>query len=1101
MTIQRTISFSFWLFACVMALGAAPAHADEGASPEKRSMAVVRLAGDAFASGELRPSNAPGTLAWQSPAFTRPFEFRLGAVRGVRFPSPADTTRPEGEYRVELVNGDVLFGTLTRVSADEIEVATTRFGPLRLLRDSVRGLHRWNVEELVYQGPNGLSGWRETEGEQAWSEESGQLLATRAGAIFSDDLSLPERAAVEFELSWQSQPNFCLALGVDDKSRVAEAPFRFEVFSRTNVEQSVLLADARTGEDADWEYTFQDPGQRWYETDFDSSGWKVGPAGFGMPGKADGNVRTEWTAPEAWLRRKFELSSDPKSVSMWIHHDEYVRVWINGQLLYAEDGKVAGYSLVPLKRAGAQLHQGVNVIAVQCRQSEAGHYVDVGLVDQTTSSSGELVAVREGALDVDLTSLQELGAATEGRTRLTAYIDQTDERLLVYEPNGAALADLKLPMGDAPARTGLALLNRGGAVRLERLRVSRWDGVPPGDARADEPRLRSVDGSNTYGRLEAFDAAAGQFVLNDNGQEKRVAADQVASVYPRTSDEPLNAGTDSLRVVYYDGTQLSGELQRVADDHLEFTSSSIASPLRLPISSMRSLVVIKQAETTSDMATEGKQGVLELDGLRLPGVLVAGRETGEASCLVWRPDFSATDSPLHTNVSGQITFRSAAPTVPSPPPQAESARARLLRLLTMRLARYLVENSPPGSEASPTEFRSTLHLRSGDNFACNVSRIDEEGVYIHAADVGATFLPNAQVKSLELKSTSRPPRLGKTKRNKLLMLPRAQTDSPPTHLIRSVKGDFLRARLTTMDADKLRVELQLHEQNLPRDRVSHLIWLHADEMDDALTAKESPVENKEPPAETQEAAVPAAPVMLAQAWMSGGNRLTFHPRQLTDGSLAGTSQLLGDCHVELESVNRLLIGDAIARESGESPYVIWKLHRAIQPKFVFNPNDPNSTAPPAEVDAGLVGKPAPEIDLKLLDGRNFRLADERGRVVVLDFWASWCGPCLQTMPEIDKLVQGLEGRTVALIAVNLEETPGVITSTLQRQQLNVTVAMDRDGVVASRYKTTAIPQTVVVDQQGNIARVILGGGRKALEQLRETLNGLLAADDSRVESE
>src|SRR5690606_22351742 len=98
----------------------------------------------------------------------------------------------------------------------------------------------------------------------------------------------------------------------------------------------------------------------------------------------------------------------------------------------------------------------------------------------------------------------------------------------------------------------------------------------------------------------------------------------------------------------------------------------------------------------------------------------------------------------------------------------------------------------------------------------------------------------------------------------------------------------------------------------------------------------------------------------------------------------------------------------------------------------------------AGTESALVGQQAPDFQLELLDGTPFRLSEHQGRVVVLDFWATWCGPCVQSMPEVERVAGEFADRGVELIAVNLEEPASQITSMLERHKLNVTVALDQD---------------------------------------------------------
>ena len=167
------------------------------------------------------------------------------------------------------------------------------------------------------------------------------------------------------------------------------------------------------------------------------------------------------------------------------------------------------------------------------------------------------------------------------------------------------------------------------------------------------------------------------------------------------------------------------------------------------------------------------------------------------------------------------------------------------------------------------------------------------------------------------------------------------------------------------------------------------------------------------------------------------------------------------------------------------------MHHAKEPQFAQdNPQDDGAN-PNAGTQSPLVGKPAPDFDLKLLGGGKFRLSEHKGHVVVLDFWATWCGPCVNAMPQVDKAVEELKDQQVELVAVNMQEDQKAIKGLLERLDLNPTVALDQDGKTAEKYSVTAIPQTVVIDADGNIARLFVGTSPTFGEQLSASLKGVL----------
>ncbi|MDB5327779.1 MAG: Glutaminase [Phycisphaerales bacterium] len=144
----------------------------------------------------------------------------------------------------------------------------------------------------------------------------------------------------------------------------------------------VIVAAADTAA-ATWQYTFEKPGDDWFQPSFDAKGWKTGKSGFGTRGTPAARVGTEWNGEDVWLRRDVTLPaeklSDPR---LWMHHDEEAEVYINGVLAARPKGFTAEYVTVKINKNGlAALKPGKNSIAVHCHQTIAGQYVDVGIVD------------------------------------------------------------------------------------------------------------------------------------------------------------------------------------------------------------------------------------------------------------------------------------------------------------------------------------------------------------------------------------------------------------------------------------------------------------------------------------------------------------------------------------------------------------------------------------------------------------------------------------------------------------------------------------------------------------------------------------------------
>jgi peroxiredoxin len=892
---------------------------------------VIFLTNGGFAAGALRDSAQASTLSWQATPFVSPFSFELNSINSVHYPAPTEPVKPSGEYCIELAGGDLLYGALADLSDREATLDLPRLGRIQVERGLIRRISRWKSADVIYNGPNGLLGWKEPASTKGWREESGQAVSDVDGTSISGEFGLPALAAVEVELSWKNKPDFLLALGTDDQEKSIKQAFRFEIWDK------------------------------------------------------------------------------------------------------------------------------------------------------------DLVAFRETERESDLTSLREVSTGP-GRAQFQVYLDQTRGRMLVFSTSGRQLADIQARTDGPRPLGGVYLSNKKGDVRLERLRISHWNGEAPREASADKARVHLADGSIVYGQVTKYDAAKGEFLVRGESGESRLTEAKISSVYLSLPTEDAPRG---LRVVYQDGSRVSGELARVEKGDLWMNLPGVKGTTRLPGAGLRSLIVLRHdAKPAPSQSKPAGIARLEMDGLNLQGHLSDGREGPESSCLAWQPIGSSTASALRSGNSGRVVYREP----PPPPPaltqqqiqQQQMVRQRQLMVqqqqqgmqlgVAQRTFRALSTPEPP-----PTKAKRTLYLRTGDMIPCDVTRIDEEGVTFRTPLSDVTFVPHDKIKAVELAAeTAISVRLNKPKRERLLTLPRMQKDSPPTQLIRSKNGDFLRGRVIAMDDKNLQVEVRLETKEVPRDRVSRIIWLHPEEID--------PTKNPPKPA------VPGAGTRV-QAVRPDGIRLTFTADQFADSTLSGKSDVLGPCRVAFKEVDQFIFGQSIEKAAEGLVYGQWKLHSAPEPRAATD--DPDSPGGRAGTEAALVGKPAPDFKLDLVGGKNFHLADAKGKVVILDFWATWCGPCIQAMPQVDKVAHEFADKGVELVAVNLQEGPEQITAMLDRHKLKMTVALDRDGAIAEKYGASAIPQTVIINRDGTVARVFVGGGPHFDDELRDALKAVLGMGEGK----
>jgi peroxiredoxin len=117
------------------------------------------------------------------------------------------------------------------------------------------------------------------------------------------------------------------------------------------------------------------------------------------------------------------------------------------------------------------------------------------------------------------------------------------------------------------------------------------------------------------------------------------------------------------------------------------------------------------------------------------------------------------------------------------------------------------------------------------------------------------------------------------------------------------------------------------------------------------------------------------------------------------------------------------------------------------------------------------GAAAPEFQLPAAAGSAVGLADLKGQVVLLNFWASWCGPCRQEMPLLDQLYRKYRAAGFTLLGVNVEPKSDDAASFLKSTPVSFPILFDRDSKVSKLYEVSGMPSTVILDRKGNVRYV------------------------------
>jgi peroxiredoxin len=138
------------------------------------------------------------------------------------------------------------------------------------------------------------------------------------------------------------------------------------------------------------------------------------------------------------------------------------------------------------------------------------------------------------------------------------------------------------------------------------------------------------------------------------------------------------------------------------------------------------------------------------------------------------------------------------------------------------------------------------------------------------------------------------------------------------------------------------------------------------------------------------------------------------------------------------------------------------------------------------------GGRAPNFTVPDLDGQMVSLADFKGQLVLLNIWASWCAPCVQEMPSMEKLYQELKDEKFVILAVSIDESGAeVVRPFMKKHGLSFNALIDSAGTLKNLYRITGVPESFVIDRQGNIIQEIIGprdwASRDALRYFRSLI--------------
>ncbi len=1005
-------------------------------------------------SGEL--VSADGThLQWQAPVFTAPFVLDMKQLHSVRFPLEGDLQKTDEPFRIFTHSGDVLNGRIMRIDGDAFIIDCKRHGRITLKRSRIRSLRRLNDPALIFEGPSGLTEWStisRSRNVNDWrSSPQGGLQTAIVGAELYRDLKLPAVAEVEITLTWKQKPGFLVTFVEPNARRVPKHTVKLETWD----DELVMQALASTGDFAQVETLSKEEKSIQLRLLWDQSSNEL--TAYSRAGEMLAKLNAEPHNQNLTCLYIKNKGSDLKVSNI------RVRSWNGTALSALAEGRAHVHRLDGSFVYGRiEKYDPQQSPEVLVTSPQGSHRIPLDQVSGADLGGAESEQTAEKVVQVSYTDGTVLGGELRsieaGRIRIkTEYAEAPIETdlpgayILTFKPDATSY---KQKSGDILEYRGARLHGNLAPVG----KAGRLGWKPVGSKNASP--LLSKDPARVVRKVSAAttpppDKREMIYLRNGDiipcrvvsiGQDLVDVDPAFASVtsIPRSQVKAITLASDASEAVL----EFDHPSWMIRAGQEKFVKRSANKAVFMNTATLTHMDLLAGDSLQFDVEWTANEPVSVTVGLQAPHLR---RSTA------WRFKLYFTGEQVHVQglrANQGFVYR-------------HRLRERTANIqISLRSNRFHMRIN--GDTALNQPFEPGTHRGRGVAFAIKRER-----------PVPGTMRENlitiSNLRTGNMRFLSGTVDLQSDKKEQILTIPRHRRKNPPTHLMVAYNGDLLRGRLVSMGEEHVTFRSRLDDLQIPRDRVGMLVWLDkAGEEDAQAESPDAPL--------TQQLERPMQAVLL------GGITFSFSADKMVGNEIVGQHPLLGDCRLPVNQVREVRIGSA-AKATRRSVFSDWKLQNAPEPKFATAPGTGGSESG-FGVDSPLVGTQAENFRGQLLNGQAFSLNQHADKIVVLDFWATWCGPCIRAMPDLMATIAEFPEDKVILVGVNQQENEKTIADFLKAREWDLTVVLDPDGDISQKFQVQAIPQTVVIGPGGKIERLHIGAHNGLGEELKKVLTEL-----------